>query len=124
MLFLVALAALTVFLAVVGLHQNAQINRLRQHGVTVVVTVTKSGAAKSDPEGKMYGLIYLSPSTTSSTTTIAARASERRRFRSAFCSCITPREAITTRRVLCATARSRSARPTPIPASTRSMPST
>jgi hypothetical protein len=36
---------------------------------TVVVTVTKSGAAKSDPEGKMYGLIYLSPSTTSSTTT-------------------------------------------------------
>jgi hypothetical protein len=39
-LFLVALAALTVFLAVVGLHQNAQINRLRQHGVTVVVTVT------------------------------------------------------------------------------------
>ena len=38
-------------------------------GDTVVVTVTKSGAAKSDPEGKMYGLIYLSPSTTSSTTT-------------------------------------------------------
>jgi MYXO-CTERM domain-containing protein len=39
-ILLVGLAALTVFLVVVGLHHNSQINRLRQHGVTVQVTVS------------------------------------------------------------------------------------
>jgi hypothetical protein len=39
-IFLAGLAVLTVFLVVVGVHKNAQINRLRQHGVTVIVTVS------------------------------------------------------------------------------------
>jgi hypothetical protein len=39
-LFLVALIALTVVFAIVGINKNAQINRLRQHGVSVQVTVT------------------------------------------------------------------------------------
>jgi hypothetical protein len=39
-LCLVALAVVTVVLTVAGFHKNDQINRLRQHGVPVAVTVT------------------------------------------------------------------------------------
>jgi hypothetical protein len=39
-LCLVALAVLAVVLFVVGVHKNSQINRLRQHGVAVQVTVS------------------------------------------------------------------------------------
>jgi hypothetical protein len=38
---LAALTAVIVVLVVAGVHRNAQINRLHQHGVTVVVTVSK-----------------------------------------------------------------------------------
>jgi hypothetical protein len=52
---LVALAVLVVLLFVAGVHKNAQINRLRQHGVPVTVTVSGClgllGGSGSNPAG-------------------------------------------------------------------------
>ena len=54
-LCLVALAVLVVVLFVAGVHKNAQINRLRHHGVAVTVTVSGClglfGGSGSNPAG-------------------------------------------------------------------------
>ncbi len=54
-LCLVALAVLAVVLFVAGIHKNAQINQLRQHGVDVSVTVSGClgllGGSGSNPAG-------------------------------------------------------------------------
>lgn len=54
-LCLVALAVLVVVLFVAGVHKNSQINRLRQHGVAVQVTVSGClgllGGSGSNPAG-------------------------------------------------------------------------
>jgi biotin operon repressor len=54
-LCLLALAVLVVVLFVAGVHKNAQINRLRQHGVPVTVTVSGClgllGGSGSNPAG-------------------------------------------------------------------------
>ncbi len=52
---LLALAVVTLVLFVAGLHKNAQINTLRQHGVAVQVTVSEClgllGGSGSNPAG-------------------------------------------------------------------------
>ncbi|MGD0381670.1 MAG: hypothetical protein ABSC30_16985 [Acidimicrobiales bacterium] len=54
-LCLMALAVLTVVLFAVGVHKNSQINRLRQHGVAIQVTVSGClgllGGSGSNPAG-------------------------------------------------------------------------
>jgi hypothetical protein len=54
-LCLAALAVLAVVLFVAGIHKNAQINQLRQHGVDVTVTVSGClgllGGSGSNPAG-------------------------------------------------------------------------